>query len=213
MKLQGTKLGFTLIELLVVITIIGILATGATSVYTSQIQKARDTTRITDMNALQGGLEQAFQDMGMYPGKATTQAATTDCTGTATTSNSSVYCTVTLWFLNSLPKDPKDGRAWNLSSLVYTYNVKDLNWVENQQYEISTWVEADWFVSSKAANTVDGWNDAHRVEFWVPGVWINTCTDSATACTWDSTSNAITANSCTILNSTTWQVVIRWNCL
>jgi type II secretory pathway pseudopilin PulG len=36
----------------VVITIIGILATGAVTVYTSQIQKARDTTRITDMKAL-----------------------------------------------------------------------------------------------------------------------------------------------------------------
>jgi prepilin-type N-terminal cleavage/methylation domain-containing protein len=53
MKLQNTKLGFTLIELLVVITIIGILATGATSIYTSQIQKARDSTRITSISAIQ----------------------------------------------------------------------------------------------------------------------------------------------------------------
>jgi prepilin-type N-terminal cleavage/methylation domain-containing protein len=52
MKLQRTKLGFTLIELLVVITIIGILATGAVSVYTSQIQKARDSVRLTDVTAL-----------------------------------------------------------------------------------------------------------------------------------------------------------------
>jgi type IV pilus assembly protein PilA len=52
MKLQNTKLGFTLIELLVVITIIGILATGAVSVYTSQIQKARDSTRLTDIGAV-----------------------------------------------------------------------------------------------------------------------------------------------------------------
>gem|GEM_PF-1267716 len=62
MKLQRTKLGFTLIELLVVITIIGILATGATSVYTSQIQKARDSTRITDIKAVQSGVEQEYQD-------------------------------------------------------------------------------------------------------------------------------------------------------
>ena len=47
----GSKKAFTLIELLVVITIIGILATGATAVYTSQIQKARDTTRINDLEA------------------------------------------------------------------------------------------------------------------------------------------------------------------
>jgi prepilin-type N-terminal cleavage/methylation domain-containing protein len=53
MKRQITKLAFTLIELLVVITIIGILATGATAVYTSQIQKARDSVRITDIKSLQ----------------------------------------------------------------------------------------------------------------------------------------------------------------
>jgi prepilin-type N-terminal cleavage/methylation domain-containing protein len=54
MKQQNKILGFTLIELLVVITIIGILATGATSVYTSQIQKARDSTRISDIHILRG---------------------------------------------------------------------------------------------------------------------------------------------------------------
>jgi len=66
MKLQNKK-GFTLIELLVVITIIGILATGATTVYTSQIQKARDTTRINDIKALQSAVEQVYQDSGEYP--------------------------------------------------------------------------------------------------------------------------------------------------
>jgi general secretion pathway protein G len=62
MRLQYNKKGFTLIELLVVITIIGILATGATTVFTSQIQKARDTTRITDINALASAVEQSYQD-------------------------------------------------------------------------------------------------------------------------------------------------------
>jgi len=52
MKKQIIK-AFTLIELMVVITIIGILATGAVSVYTSQIQKARDSNRITSLKALQ----------------------------------------------------------------------------------------------------------------------------------------------------------------
>jgi prepilin-type N-terminal cleavage/methylation domain-containing protein len=126
MRLQYNKKGFTLIELLVVITIIGILATGAVTVYTSQIQKARDTTRITSMNALKGGLEQAFQDMSMYPGKAITQAATTSCDASATQSNSSVYCVVQLGFLNALPRDPKDGKSGNNSSLVYTYSTADL---------------------------------------------------------------------------------------
>lgn len=53
MRSLKTKKAFTLIELLVVITIIAILATGATTVYTAQIQKARDSTRFTDLNAVQ----------------------------------------------------------------------------------------------------------------------------------------------------------------
>jgi len=71
MKLQTiknvSKKGFTLIELLVVITIIGILATGATSTYTTQIQKARDTTRVNDVKALQSATEQVYQDLMEYP--------------------------------------------------------------------------------------------------------------------------------------------------
>ncbi len=59
--------GFTLIELLVVITIIGILATGAVTVYTSQMTKARDSTRLSDIKALQGAIEQAYMDDYEYP--------------------------------------------------------------------------------------------------------------------------------------------------
>jgi general secretion pathway protein G len=66
MKLLQKK-GFTLIELLVVITIIGILATGGVAIYTSQIQKARDTTRIGDIKVIQSGVEQNYQDAGEYP--------------------------------------------------------------------------------------------------------------------------------------------------
>lgn len=67
---QNTK-GFTLIELLVVITIIGILAVGGTATYTSQIQKARDSTRMTDLSALRSGIEQYYQDYAEYPDAST----------------------------------------------------------------------------------------------------------------------------------------------
>jgi general secretion pathway protein G len=63
---QNTK-GFTLIELLVVITIIGILAVGGTATYTAQIQKARDSNRLTDLEALRSGIEQFYQDFAEYP--------------------------------------------------------------------------------------------------------------------------------------------------
>lgn len=44
--------GFTLIELLVVITIIGILATGAVSIYSGAQAKARDAQRQNDITSL-----------------------------------------------------------------------------------------------------------------------------------------------------------------
>jgi general secretion pathway protein G len=64
MKLQSIKKGFTLIELLVVITIIGILATGGVSVFTTQLQGARDSTRISDMKLIETGIYQYFSDIG-----------------------------------------------------------------------------------------------------------------------------------------------------
>lgn len=44
--------GFTLIELMVVMAIIAILATAGLSAYTGYIKKARDTTRIADISAM-----------------------------------------------------------------------------------------------------------------------------------------------------------------
>ncbi len=44
--------GFTLIELLVVITIIGILATGATAIYSGAQAKARDSVRLNDVASI-----------------------------------------------------------------------------------------------------------------------------------------------------------------
>lgn len=86
--------GFTLIELLVVITIIGILATGATATYTSQIQKARDTTRINDVTTLQSGIEQYYQDDSEYPTLDTTAFGSGGI----------------LKYMPRLPKDPKNGQ-------------------------------------------------------------------------------------------------------
>lgn len=87
--------GFTLIELLVVITIIGILATGAVTVYTSQMTKARDSTRLSDVKALQGAIEQSYLENYVYPNIGT--GFTTDVTA----------------YMARLPSDP---RSSSLSS-------------------------------------------------------------------------------------------------
>lgn len=153
MKLQNTKLGFTLIELLVVITIIGILATGAVSVYTSQIQKARDTTRITSLSALQWGIEQFYQDTYEYP------VWWEDWSGSG-------------WVQAYIPKltqDPKHNQTCIGSRCWYVYAVwTDLNWITNWAYEISTAFENKWNVDNKAIDSTDNWNDSNRLELWVP---------------------------------------------
>lgn len=65
--LKSSTRGFTLIELLVVITIIGILATGAVTAFTTQIQKARDSTRLSDINKISGAIETYNLDNAVFP--------------------------------------------------------------------------------------------------------------------------------------------------
>jgi len=212
MKKITNKLAFTLIELLVVITIIGILATGATTVYTSQIQKARDSTRLTDVTALRWALEQAFQDMQEYP--STDNPATTpssdDCTSDPS-GKSNISCVVSMWYLNSLPSDPKKGQSGNSWALDYTYNVADLDWVTHQIYEISTWVESNWNRSWKASNNKDWWNDNNRIEMWVVGKSIHTCTKWTASCTWNSNKDKLDAiKSCA--KPGWWPVLVRGPC-
>lgn len=159
MKLQNTKLGFTLIELLVVITIIGILATGAVSVYTSQIQKARDSTRLTDIGAVRAWIEQFYQDKAQYP----------DSSATTWTYSFS-------WVIEYTPKLPKDPKSWTArtwAAFDYIYTVwQDENTVIWQDFEISTTFEQSWNIDNKAAT--DGWNDNVRYELWIDLTWNST---------------------------------------
>jgi len=212
MKIQKTKLGFTLIELMVVITIIGILATGAVSVYTSQIQKARDSNRVTAVKALQSSVEQWYSDMSEYPWIEKADVPTlSECT---TLTNYNLQCLVLLWYMEELPIDKKSWNSGNGSPLDYWYNVDVLNWVNWQVYEVSAWFEAAWSVASKANNTVDKWGDNYRMEVW------NKLTLS-TAFKWstwqwadtDSDETPITVNSCNKVSDVTWApIVVKWNC-
>ena len=202
MKQQKTKLGFTLIELMVVITIIGILATGAVSVYTSQIQKARDSNRITSLKAFQWALEQAYSDASIYPDpkKQDTAANNTNCAG----STPPIKCVVSLWYMPSLPKDVKSGQSWASAGLDYVYTAVTVDWVALQWFEVSTWFEAKASVASKAGK--DNWSDANRFEAWNK-------LDSDTALT-----AASTIATCKYVATTGWagvaaspKIIIKWD--
>lgn len=161
MKLQSIKKGFTLIELLVVITIIGILATGATAVYTAQIQKARDAVRINDINSLQSGIEQYYQDVFEYPSGDDFDESGTNYNNVPTT-----------WVQSYVPKIPWDSKngqpcndgGWSVDVYCgYVYFAwQDDNGIRLGEYEISTAFEASGNVTSKW-NGDDG-NDPLRFE-------------------------------------------------
>lgn len=200
--LQTSNKGFTLIELLVVITIIGILATGAVQVFTSQIQKARDTTRISDITALKGGVEQYYQDGGEYPEKWTTDFTWTEWV---------------VLYVPKLPQDPKSGQASGNSVFDYMYNVSaDSNTIQNQEFEVSAHFENAGNQSKKAAT--DGWDDAQRLEVWINTAWnatlVNWTGNGWGAVTWNSLGcvapswwAAASGNCSTAANP----MVVKWN--
>lgn len=143
---KSIKSGFTLIELLVVITIIGILATGAVTVYTSQIQKARDTTRIKDIDALRGAAEQVYQDASEYP-------------------HADTFITDMTTYIKRFPSDAKHGQTCNGTNALcgYAYVTgPDSNTIDYGAYEFSTTFENEANRIRKAEN--DGGLDDVRLE-------------------------------------------------
>jgi prepilin-type N-terminal cleavage/methylation domain-containing protein len=68
--------GFTIVELLIVIVVIGILAALVVTTYNGIQQRARDTERKTDLNALHGHAEAYQAQNGKYPSLAQFNDAT-----------------------------------------------------------------------------------------------------------------------------------------
>lgn len=75
-RLSADRRGFTIIELLIVIVVIGILAALVITTYNGIQQKARDTERKTDINALHGQLEAYQAQNGKYPTLADVNSST-----------------------------------------------------------------------------------------------------------------------------------------
>jgi type II secretion system protein G len=67
MKIRNNNKGFTIVELLIVIVVIGILAALVITTFTGIQQRARDTERQTDINAVRGHLEAFYANNGYYP--------------------------------------------------------------------------------------------------------------------------------------------------
>ncbi len=163
MKNIGKKLGFTLIELLVVITIIGILATGAVSVFTTQLQWARDSTRISDIKTMETALHQLFSDNSEYP--------------TAWTSAN--YPNWFTWaikpFISKSLRDPKSWKSicWADSksdhACQWTYWTQDDTfWLTNARFRLAVYFEKETNYKQKAWKWKDwdGWTDDNTYEIY-----------------------------------------------
>lgn len=152
MKKTSNRKAFTLIELLVVITIMGILATGAVNVFTTQLQKARDSTRISDIWALRNAVEQFYQDTSNYPEKS----------GDFDSDDNGIGNYIQ-W---SAPSDPRTGNASANSVFDYLYSVSpDDNTIPLQEYELSTHFENEGNLDNRAE--WDDWDDEYRLEVWI----------------------------------------------
>lgn len=100
-----SRKGFTLIELILVTAIVGLFAAGVIAVInpTQQVNKANDTKRKTDLEAIQRALEAYYADNGRYPQANSNKIYTT-----------SVINWGTSWqpYIDILPKDPNAGRSY-----------------------------------------------------------------------------------------------------
>ncbi len=65
--LSKRQSGFTIVELLIVIVVIGILAALVITTFAGIQQRARNTERQTDVNAIAGQVEAYYATSGAYP--------------------------------------------------------------------------------------------------------------------------------------------------
>ncbi len=72
-SLKNRSKGFTIVELLIVIVVIAILATLVIVTFTGIQQRARNSQRQTDVNAVAQHLEAFYADNGYYPSLAQLQ--------------------------------------------------------------------------------------------------------------------------------------------
>jgi prepilin-type N-terminal cleavage/methylation domain-containing protein len=66
-SLKNKQSGFTIVELLIVIVVIGILAALVITTFVGVQQRARNTERQTDINAIAGQIEAYYAVTGAFP--------------------------------------------------------------------------------------------------------------------------------------------------
>lgn len=111
------KEGFTLIELLIVIAIIGILATLISANYIGVRQRARDTSRKSDMRQLQSALELYKSDVGSYPSGFSNKSVTN--TASCNNDNKVPFSYNSVNYMAKVPCDPLSAASFNGGNYYY----------------------------------------------------------------------------------------------
>lgn len=100
--------GFTLIEVLITLALVGVMATGIIIAVNplSQLQKAQDSKRKSDLSQVQKAVETYYQDNGKYP-PSTADFRIKDLDGDTVAWGSS-------WqpYMSVLPKDPTSSKKY-----------------------------------------------------------------------------------------------------
>ncbi len=130
--LRRGRAGFTLIEILLVIAIIGILASIILVGLNGARSKARDATRLTDLQTIASALEFYYDDTGHYP-VATGQITECDHAGNWIPDGTNYD-----WsnkYITSLPRDPSENCSGSGTQQAYAYQSDGIT------YQITTTLE------------------------------------------------------------------------
>lgn len=101
--------GFTIVELLIVIVVIGILAAITIIAYTGIQGRARDSQRLSDMEAIMKALENYKTNNGTYPPVTSTpNASGWEVTTNGTTATNFLSALVTTGVVSKVPLDPRN---------------------------------------------------------------------------------------------------------
>lgn len=109
------KKGFTLVELMLVVVLLGILASVTLTIINPQRmrERARDSTRITDLNKIRTALELRFADVRSYPSNGVWQTVAAALAGPLAS-----------YYNGTLPADPKGYSAAYSCGGDYAYSYR-----------------------------------------------------------------------------------------